>query len=83
MIFIFILQKISPKRDRLQHFLADMCILQAQRIAQNYIFLEYPMPKIPDVFENKLGMNRVLPKIIGSGRLLGTRQALHSSIVES
>ena len=41
------------------------------------------MPKIPDVFENKLGMNRVLPKIIGLGRLLGTRQALHSSIVES
>ena len=40
------------------------------------IFLEYPIPEIPDDSENKSGMDRVLPKIIGSGRVSGTRQSL-------
>ena len=47
-----------------------------RKLAQKHICLEYPIPEIPDVFENKSGMDRVLPKIIGSGRVSGTRQAL-------
>ena len=34
---------------------------------QKFTFLEYPIPEIPDDSENKSGMDRVLPKIIGSG----------------
>ena len=40
------------------------------------ICLEYPIPEIPDDSENKSGMDRVLPKFIGSGRVSGTRQSL-------
>ena len=40
------------------------------------IFLEYPIPEIPDDSEKKSGMDRVLLKIIGSGRVSGTRQSL-------
>ena len=39
-------------------------------------FLEYPIPEIPDDSEKKSGMDWVLPKIIGSGRVSGTRQSL-------
>ena len=45
-------------------------------IVPKMIFLEYPIPEIPDDSENKSGMDRVLPKIIGSGRVSGTRWAL-------
>ena len=38
-----------------------------RKLAQKHIFLEYPIPEIPDVFENKSSMDRVLQKIIGSG----------------
>ena len=38
--------------------------------------VKYPIPEIPDDSENKSGMDWVLPKIIGSGRVSGTRQAL-------
>ena len=40
--------------------------------------VKYPIPEIPDDSENKSGMDWVLPKIIGSGRVSGTRQALPS-----
>ena len=56
--------------------LADMCILQAHRIVTKIIFLEYPIPEIPDDSKKKSGTDRVLPKIIGSGRVSGTRQSL-------
>ena len=38
--------------------------------------VKYPIPKIPDDSEKKSGTDWVLPKIIGSGRVSGTRQAL-------
>ena len=37
-------------------------------------FLSYPIPEIPDDFENKSGTDRVLKKT--SGRVSGTRWAL-------
>ena len=37
---------------------------------------KYPIPEIPDDSENKSGTDWVLPKIIGSGRVSGTRQTL-------
>ena len=37
---------------------------------------EYPIPEIPDDSEKKSGMDRVLLKIIGFGRVSGTRQSL-------
>ena len=43
--------------------------------------VKYPIPEIPDDSENKSGMDWVLPKIIGSGRVSGTRQALLNSQV--
>ena len=43
--------------------------------------MKYPIPEIPDDSENKLGTNWVLPKIIGSGRVSGTRQALLGRVV--
>ena len=43
---------------------------------QNFTFLEYPIPEIPDDSEKRSGMDWVLPKIIGSGRVSGTRQSL-------
>ena len=41
--------------------------------------VKYPIPKIPDDSEKKSGTDWVLPKIIGSGRVSGTRQALVES----
>ena len=38
--------------------------------------MKYPIPEIPDDSEKKSGTDWVLPKIIGSGRVSGTRQAL-------
>ena len=38
--------------------------------------MKYPIPEIPDDFENKSGTDRVLKKTLGSGRVLGTRWAL-------
>ena len=38
--------------------------------------VKYPIPEIPDDSEKISGMDRVLPKIIGSGRVSGTRQSL-------
>ena len=43
---------------------------------QKFTLSKYPIPEIPDDSEKKLGMDRVLPKIIGSGRVSGTRQSL-------
>ena len=41
--------------------------------------LEYPIPTMPDDSEKKSGMDRVLPKISGLGRVSGTRWALSVS----
>ena len=38
--------------------------------------VKYPIPEIPDDSEKKSGTDWILPKIIGSGRVSGTRQAL-------
>ena len=53
-----------------------MYLIRTEDCAKKYFFLEYPIPEIPDDSENKSGMDRVLPKIIGSGRVSGTRQSL-------
>ena len=39
-------------------------------------FLKYPIPEIPDDFENISGTDRVLKNISGSGRVSGTRWSL-------
>ena len=41
--------------------------------------VKYPIPEIPDDSGKKSGTDWVLPKIIGSGRVSGTRQALHTN----
>ena len=38
--------------------------------------VKYPIPEIPDDSGKKSGTDWVLPKIIGSGRVSGTRQTL-------
>ena len=38
--------------------------------------VKYPIPEIPNDSEKHSGTDWVLPKIIGSGRVSGTRQAL-------
>ena len=38
--------------------------------------MKYPKPEIPDDSEKKSGTDWVLPKIIGSGRVSGTRLTL-------
>ena len=38
--------------------------------------MKYPIPEIPDDSEKISGTDWVLPKIIGSGRVSGTRQTL-------
>ena len=53
-----------------------MYLIRTEDCAKKTFFLEYPIPEIPDDSENKSGMDRVLPKIIGSGRVSGTRQSL-------
>ena len=42
--------------------------------------VKYPIPEIPDDSEKKSGTDWVLPKIIGSGRVSGTRQALQTGL---
>ena len=49
---------------------------------QKHSFMKYPIPEIPDDFENKSGTDRVLKKTSGSGRVSGTRWALPRSAVE-
>ena len=43
---------------------------------QKHSFLKYPLPEIPDDFENKSGTDQVLKKTLGSDRVSGTRWAL-------
>ena len=43
--------------------------------------VKYPIPEIPDDSGKKSGTDWVLPKIIGSGRVSGTRQALVTMIM--
>ena len=44
--------------------------------------VKYPIPEIPDDSGKKSGTDWVLPKIIGSGRVSGTRQALHLALFD-
>ena len=39
---------------------------EQKKFSQKLLFLKYPIPKIPEDFENKSGMDRVLKKISGS-----------------
>jgi len=52
-----------------------MNILKSYRLIRTKK-VKYPIPEIPDDSEKKSGTDWVLPKIIGSGRVSGTRQAL-------
>ena len=55
--------------------LTNMNILKSYRLIRTKK-VKYPIPEIPDDSEKKSGTDWVLPKIIGSGRVSGTRQAL-------
>ena len=59
----------------LKTILTDMNILNSYRHIRPKK-VKYPIPEIPDDSGKKSGTDWVLPKIIGSGRLSGTRQAL-------
>ena len=59
----------------LKTILTDMNILNSYRHIRPKK-VKYPIPEIPDDFGKKSGTDWVLPKIIGSGRVSGTRQAL-------
>ena len=52
-----------------------MNILKSYRLIRTKK-VKYPIPEIPDDSEKKSGTDWVLPKIIGSGRVSGTPQAL-------
>ena len=60
----------------LKTILTDMNILNSYRHIRPKK-VKYPIPEIPDDSGKKSGTDWVLPKIIGSGRVSGTRQALH------
>ena len=62
----------------LKTILTDMNILNSYRHIRPKK-VKYPIPEIPDDSGKKSGTDWVLPKIIGSGRVSGTRQALLSS----
>ena len=51
--------------------LTNMNILKSYRLIRTKK-VKYPIPEIPDDSENKSGMDWVLPKIIGSGRVSGS-----------
>ena len=55
-----------------------MNILKSYRLIRTKK-VKYPIPEIPDDSEKKSGTDWVLPKNFGSGRVSGTRQALHIS----
>lgn len=59
----------------LKTILTDMNILNSYRHIRPKK-VKYPIPEIPDDSGKKSGTDWVLPKIIGSGRVSGTRQAL-------
>ena len=59
----------------LKTILTDMNILNSYRHIRPKK-VKYPIPEIPDDSGKKSGMDRVLLKIIGSGRVSGTRQSL-------
>ena len=59
----------------LKTILTDMNILNSYRHIRPKK-VKYPIPEIPDDSGKKSGTDWVLPKIIGSGRVSGTRQTL-------
>ena len=64
----------------LKTILTDMNILNSYRHIRPKK-VKYPIPEIPDDSGKKSGTDWVLPKIIGSGRVSGTRQALLARLV--
>ena len=66
----------------LKTILTDMNILNSYRHIRPKK-VKYPIPEIPDDSGKKSGTDWVLPKIIGSGRVSGTRQALPVSHIEA
>jgi len=65
----------------LKTILTDMNILNSYRHIRPKK-VKYPIPEKPDDSGKKSGMDWVLPKIIGSGRVSGTRQALNTTILD-
>ena len=63
----------------LKTILTDMNILNSYRHIRPKK-VKYPIPEIPDDSGKKSGTDWVLPKIIGSGRVSGTRQALDMGV---
>ena len=63
----------------LKTILTDMNILNSYRHIRPKK-VKYPIPEIPDDSGKKSGTDWVLPKIIGSGRVSGTRQALRTGV---
>ena len=47
-----------------------------EELGKRLYFLKYPIPEIPEDFEKILGMDWVLEKFLGLGRVSGTRWAL-------
>ena len=64
----------------LKTILTDMNILNSYRHIRPKK-VKYPIPEIPDDSGKKSGTDWVLPKIIGSGRVSGTRQALFTTSI--
>ena len=64
----------------LKTILTDMNILNSYRHIRPKK-VKYPIPEIPDDSGKKSGTDWVLPKIIGSGRVSGTRQSLVVTMV--
>ena len=58
--------------DISQYLVAPKCSFPLKK----HSFLKYPIPEIPDDFENKSGTDRVLKKTSGSGRVSATRWTL-------
>ena len=58
--------------DISRYLVAPWCTFPSQK----HSFLKYPIPEIPEDFENKSGTDRVWKKTPGSGRVSGTRWAL-------
>ena len=69
--------KISRQKCRICKFLRQNFVF-VNFCNKNVTFSNTRYPKIPDYSENISGRVRVLLKIIGSGRVSGTRQSLEA-----
>ena len=67
---------VKSNEDDIRWYWSISCTPWCRFPCQKHIILKYPIPEIPDDFENKSGTDRVLKKTSGSGRVSGTRWAL-------